>query len=79
MIKLQNQYCLLELFESGASDLDYIINNLNPKFIVMMHVPPGQNEKWSVKAEKLKVKFPNMIFFKKPMDSKTINITDIAN
>ncbi len=62
------------LLKSGESDLDYILKTINPKYIVLMHIPPGKNEEWSKKAELLKKKFPNIMFFKNSMDSITVTI-----
>jgi len=66
------------LIESGESDLDYILNTLHPKYIVMTHVIPKEMEKWFVITEQLKKKFPNILLFRNSMDSQTINITNIA-
>jgi L-ascorbate metabolism protein UlaG (beta-lactamase superfamily) len=67
------------LFDSGASDLDYIMKTLNPKYIVLMHIPPNKIDEWTVKIEQLKTRFPNIMFFKNPMDSQTIDIANIKN
>jgi L-ascorbate metabolism protein UlaG (beta-lactamase superfamily) len=68
-----------ELFESGESDLDYVISTLHPKHIVVMHVPPSMNEEWTTKVELLRVNFPNIMFFKSSMDSQTISISGIED
>jgi L-ascorbate metabolism protein UlaG (beta-lactamase superfamily) len=63
------------LFESGLSDLEYIVTTLHPKYIVVMHVSPGQIEECTAKVEQFKTRFPNIIFLKHPLDSKTISLT----
>ena len=67
------------LFESGESDLDYIISTLHPKHIVVMHVPPRMIEEWTEKIDTFKVFFPNIMFFVNSMDSQTINISGIED
>jgi L-ascorbate metabolism protein UlaG (beta-lactamase superfamily) len=67
------------LFDSGASDLDYIKTTINPKYIVLTHIPPSKIVEWTAKVEQLKARFPNIIFFKNSMDSQTINIANIKN
>jgi len=69
-------FLYFELFESGSSDLDYVLATLHPKHIVVMHVPPSKIEELSPKIEQLKTKFPNIIFFKNSMDSQTISISE---
>ena len=68
-----------ELFESGQSDLDYVISTLHPKHIVVMHVPPRLNEVWTAKIEQLRANFPNIMFFVNSMDSQTISISEIKD
>jgi len=67
------------LLESGESDLDYIINILHPKHIVVMHVLPSEDKTWADKIEKLKDRFPNIIYFRNSMDSKTISFSNNRN
>ena len=64
-----------ELFESGASDVDYLVETLNPKYIIVMHIPQRNIEEWPAKIEQLKARFPNILFFKKALDSKTISLS----
>lgn len=64
------------LLKSGEPDLDYILNILHPKYIVVMHVPSGQDEAWTEKTEKLKKIFLNILYFRNSMDSKTITINN---
>ncbi len=68
-----------DLFESGASDLDYVVKTLHPKYIVVMHVPSRKIEEWSAKIEQLKARYPNILFFKNSMDSYTINLEENKN
>lgn len=65
-----------KLLESGESDLDYILSVMNPKFIVLMHIPPEDVKEWTGKTEKLKEKFSNIVLFKNslPMDTKILDI-----
>lgn len=51
------------------------MTTLNPKYIVIMHVPPSINKEWTEKVEKLKATNSNIIFFENSMDSQTINIS----
>jgi L-ascorbate metabolism protein UlaG (beta-lactamase superfamily) len=60
------------LLNSGEQDLAYIVKMLNPKYIVLMHLPPRMYDEWMLKIIPLKKKFPNIILFKDPMDSTTI-------
>lgn len=66
------------LLESGEADLEFILNTLHPKYIVVMHVKPNEYEEWDIKVSKLKTKFPNILFLKKPMDSEIIYIPIIS-
>ncbi len=62
------------LFKSGEKGLDYILNLLHPKYIVIMHVQLNEAGAWVDKVDKLKTRFPNIIYFRNPMDSITISI-----
>jgi L-ascorbate metabolism protein UlaG (beta-lactamase superfamily) len=62
------------LLASGEPDLDYILGILHPKYIVVMHVLPGENEEWTAKTEKLRGRFPDIMFLKNSMDSETVSI-----
>jgi L-ascorbate metabolism protein UlaG (beta-lactamase superfamily) len=66
-------FLYFELLDSSESDPDYVIKMLNPKYIVLMHIPPSFIEAWAKKIEQLKIKYPNIIFFVNPMDSQTIS------
>jgi L-ascorbate metabolism protein UlaG (beta-lactamase superfamily) len=66
-----------ELFNSGQPDLEYILKTLNPKYIIIMHVPPSLNKEWEAKVEKLKASFPNILFFKNTLDSQTLKISKL--
>jgi L-ascorbate metabolism protein UlaG (beta-lactamase superfamily) len=63
-----------KLFVSNESDLDYMVQTLHPKIIVAMHVPPKHNEEVWAKIEKLKSRFPNILYFKNSMDSQLITV-----
>ena len=63
-----------ELMDSSQSNPDYVIKILNPKYIVLMHIPPGFIEIWTKKIEQLKIKYPNIVFLVNPMDTKTLTI-----
>lgn len=63
-----------QLLDSGESDTDYVIKMLNPKYIVLMHIPPSFLAEWAKKIDQLKMKYPNIIFFKNSMDSQTLYI-----
>jgi len=58
---------------NDRTGLDYLIKTLNPRHIVVMHVPPSLNEIWRGKVEELKKIFPNIILFKNALDTQTIN------
>lgn len=62
------------LFESGVSDLDYIMATIHPKNIVVMHVPRDQKEESAAKIEQLRARSPNIVWLKSSMDSTTISI-----
>jgi L-ascorbate metabolism protein UlaG (beta-lactamase superfamily) len=62
------------LFESGVSDLDYILSVLHPRYIVIMHLPPSIDKEWSVKVDQLKKSYPNIILFNHLMNSQTIKL-----
>jgi L-ascorbate metabolism protein UlaG (beta-lactamase superfamily) len=70
-------FLYFELLESGESDLEYVVHMLHPKYIVAMHIPPSMNVEWSAKIDRLKLKFPNIMFFKNSMDSQTINFSGL--
>jgi len=65
------------LLESGEGDLDYMLNTLHPKYIVVMHVLPNENEEWTAKIEKFKARFPNIMFFKNALEVKTISLANV--
>ncbi|MTK54460.1 MBL fold metallo-hydrolase [Paludibacter sp.] len=62
-----------ELLNGGKVDLDYLKKTLNPKYIIVMHVPPTLYEEWAKKVEQLKQTFPGIILFKDALESKTLN------
>ena len=72
-------FLYFELFESGVPDLEYILNTLHPKHIIVMHVPLNLINEWAVKIDKLKETFPNITLFKNPMDSQTISIAGLPD
>ncbi len=57
------------MLNNGKSDLDYLVNTLHPKFLVLMHVPPHNYPEWSDKVNQLKTYFPNIILFKNCMET----------
>jgi L-ascorbate metabolism protein UlaG (beta-lactamase superfamily) len=61
-----------ELLNDGKPDLEYLLKTLNPKYIVVMHVPPSQYEDWSKKVEQLKPVFQNIILFKDELEKQLI-------
>jgi L-ascorbate metabolism protein UlaG (beta-lactamase superfamily) len=61
-------------FESGKTDLDYIIQTLNPRYIIVMHVPPSQMDEWLNKVDELKKFFPNIQLFKNPGEIMNLNL-----
>jgi len=72
--KVDIAFLYYELLDSGVQDLEFIINTLNPKYIVLMHIPPVLTEGWSGKVEQLKTKFPNISFFKNPLETQIIEL-----
>jgi L-ascorbate metabolism protein UlaG (beta-lactamase superfamily) len=74
--KIDVAFLNYEFFKSGLSDLEYILSTLNPKYIVIMHVPPGLNDEWTVKVEELKKRFPNIIFFKNSMEAQILKLNN---
>ena len=73
--KIDVAFLYYELFNSEHSDLKYIMTTLNPKYIIIMHVPPSINKEWTEKVEQLKANYPNIMIFKSSMDSQTIKIS----
>ena len=63
-----------DLLNAGAQDLDSIVAILRPKYIVSMHVPSGMAEEWSAKADQLRTRYPNILFFKNSLDTQTVTI-----
>ena len=61
-------------FTSGESDLSYLAKALNPKYIILTHVPPSLNQEWQARGNLLRKKFPNILFFVNSMDSLSIKI-----
>jgi len=61
-------------FTSGESDLSYLAKALNPKYIILTHVPPSLNQEWQARVNLLRKKFPNILFFVNSMDSLSIKI-----
>jgi L-ascorbate metabolism protein UlaG (beta-lactamase superfamily) len=62
------------LLKSGKSDLEYILNTLHPRYIVVMHVLPKETEAWSEKIKSLKAIFPNILYLKSSMESEIVTI-----
>jgi L-ascorbate metabolism protein UlaG (beta-lactamase superfamily) len=60
------------LLKSGESDLEYIMKTINPKQIILMHIPPASYEEWDAKIEQFRKKFQNIMFFKNSLASKTV-------
>ena len=60
------------LFANGEADLDYILKILNPKAIVVTHVPPRKYDEWLKKCDELRKVLPGIYLFKDQMESKSI-------
>jgi L-ascorbate metabolism protein UlaG (beta-lactamase superfamily) len=65
-----------EVLDSSKSDPDYVIKMLNPKYIVLMHIPPVFIAAWAKKIDQLKMNYPGIIFFVNPMDSRTLTFME---
>lgn len=61
-----------ELLNDGKPALDYLVKTLNPKYIVVMHVPPSIYDVWFNKVVQFKQIFPNIILFRNSLDNQTI-------
>jgi L-ascorbate metabolism protein UlaG (beta-lactamase superfamily) len=61
-----------ELLNDGKPALEYLVKTLNPKYIVVMHVPQSLYEDWSNKVGQLKPVFPNIILFKDVLEKQII-------
>jgi len=67
--KIDIAFLYFDMLRENA-DLDYIINTLNPKQIVLMHVPPVYNDKVAAMVNEYRDKFPGIMFFKDSMEQK---------
>jgi L-ascorbate metabolism protein UlaG (beta-lactamase superfamily) len=63
-----------ELLDGDKQNLKYLVKTLNPKYIVVMHVPPTKYDEWAQKIEQLKTTFPNIIMFKDALESQTLKM-----
>jgi L-ascorbate metabolism protein UlaG (beta-lactamase superfamily) len=72
--KIDVAFLYYGLFENGETDLDFILKTLNPKAIVLMHIPPRKMEEWTKKYGELKTKFANIYLFKQSMEKQTIPV-----
>ncbi|MDP4270594.1 MAG: MBL fold metallo-hydrolase [Bacteroidota bacterium] len=63
-----------ELLNNGKADLDYLKKTINPRHIVVMHMPPSLYGEWSKKVEQLKQTFPEITLFKDALENKTIGL-----
>jgi L-ascorbate metabolism protein UlaG (beta-lactamase superfamily) len=63
-----------EMLVGEKQDFKYLVKTLNPKYIVVMHVPPTKYDEISQKIEQLKSAFPNIIMFKNPLESQTLKL-----
>lgn len=61
-----------ELLNEGKTDLDFLRKTLNPKYIIVMHVPPNIYDEWAAKVRQLQQTFPNIILFKNILENKKI-------
>jgi hypothetical protein len=61
-----------ELLTNGKPSLEYLVKTLNPKYIVVMHVPPSLYEDWSNKVALLKPVFPNIILFRNELETVVV-------
>ncbi|HLP05992.1 MAG TPA: hypothetical protein VK152_11245 [Paludibacter sp.] len=61
-----------ELLNNGRVDLDYLKKTINPRHIIVMHLPPSLYGEWSMKVEQLKQDFPGLILFKDALENKTV-------
>jgi L-ascorbate metabolism protein UlaG (beta-lactamase superfamily) len=68
-------FLYFELFDSGKTDLDYVVKTLNPRYIVVMHVPPRMMDEWTEKIAELRRYFPNILLFRNSLDSQVIDVT----
>lgn len=69
-------FLYFELFESGTPALDYIVKTLNPKYIVLMHMPTNIVNDWNPKIAELKSKFNNILMFTDSMESQLVNMME---
>jgi L-ascorbate metabolism protein UlaG (beta-lactamase superfamily) len=59
-----------DMLHEGKTDLDYLVKTLNPKYIVIMHLPPSFYKEWSEKIAQLKQVFPNITLFNNSLESQ---------
>lgn len=65
-----------EMLNEGKSDLDYLRKTLNPRYLVLMHVPPSLNDEWAEKVGQLKADFPNIILFGNSLEYTTLRFSN---
>ena len=59
--------------------LEKIRNYINPKYIVLMHVEPYQNNNVAALCDSIVNEFQGVFFFKNSMDSISFNFTSVDN
>ncbi|SHF35275.1 MBL fold metallo-hydrolase [Dysgonomonas macrotermitis] len=64
-----------DMLQNGKTDIEYLKETINPKYIIIMHVWNNAQEEWTKKVEELKVYFPNIWFPKQEMESRWLNTT----
>lgn len=72
--KVDIAFLYYNLFKAGKSDMELLIKKLQPKYIVLMHIPIKKMEEIAEKTELLKKTFPNILFFRNSMETANINL-----
>ncbi|MBP1640756.1 MAG: fold metallo-hydrolase [Bacteroidetes bacterium] len=63
-----------KILEAEPKELKRVLDVLQPRYIVPMHIPPAEIAVWQAKLPELKKRFPGILFFSKPMDKETIMV-----
>jgi L-ascorbate metabolism protein UlaG (beta-lactamase superfamily) len=63
-----------EMLLGEKQDFKYLLKTLNPKYIVVMHIPTNKYDEVAQKIEQLKSTFPNILLFKDQLESQTLKL-----
>jgi L-ascorbate metabolism protein UlaG (beta-lactamase superfamily) len=71
--KIDIAFLYYKMLATDKETLQFIINTLQPKYIVPMHISIKEATQWAAKAAELHKQFPGIIFLSHPLETQTVD------